>query len=134
MDTPDSQASLGLTRATIALVVIQIFRLLFGGYLVGLDQFHYNDLESAFTVFMIYGIIGLLTALLLLGKKRVALGGLIVLSIVLLLMESVYMAVYFSQAIPNPSLHDPTAIWWATVANYIFPLLTLVLAIEEFRG
>lgn len=98
-----------------------------------MDQFHYNDLESAFTVFLIYGIIGLLTVLLLLGKKRIALGGLIVLSVILLIMESVYMAVYFSQAVPDPSLHDPTAIWWATVANYLFPLLTLVLAIKVVR-
>jgi hypothetical protein len=34
----------GLTSSGIALVVIQLFRLLFGGYLIGPDQFHYNDM------------------------------------------------------------------------------------------
>jgi hypothetical protein len=33
-----------LTRSVIALAVIQLFRLLFGGYLIGPDQFHYNDM------------------------------------------------------------------------------------------
>ena len=36
----------GLTSSGKALVVTQLFRLLFGGYLIGLDQYHYNDLET----------------------------------------------------------------------------------------
>ena len=123
----------GLTSNGIFLVVTQLFRLLFGGYLAGLDQFHYNDLESAWTVFLIYIIIGILTALFLWGRKKPGLVGLIALSVLLLLMESVYMIVYFAAPIPDPSWHDPTAILWATGANYLFPLLTLFLAIKVYR-
>jgi hypothetical protein len=49
-------------------------------------------------------------------------------------MESIYTVVYFAQPTPDPSLHDPTAIWWATAASYLFPLLTLVFAIPVYKG
>jgi hypothetical protein len=123
----------GLTRSGIALVVIQLFRLLFGGYLIGLDQYHYNDLESAVSVFLIYSIIGILTVLFLLGKRKLGLVGLIALSIILIIMESVYIIVYFSQTTPDSSWHSPLAIPWATVSNYLFPLLTLLFAIKIYR-
>jgi hypothetical protein len=123
----------GLTTSGIALVVTQLFRLLFGGYLIGLDQYHYNDLESAVSVFLIYAIIGILTALFLLGKRKSGLVGLIALSIVLIIMESIYMIVFFSQTTPDLSWHSPLAIPWATVSNYLFPILTLVFAIKVFR-
>ena len=47
-----------------ALVVTLLFRLLFGGYVVGMDQYHFNDLESAWTVLVIYALIGPLGELL----------------------------------------------------------------------
>ena len=120
----------GLSSFGIALVVTQLFRLLFGGYLIGLDQFHYSDLESAWTVFGIYTLIALLTTLFLLGRKRPGIIGLIALSIFLIAMQSLYIIVYFSQPIPDPSWHSPLASWWATVSNYAFPILTLVFAIK----
>ena len=122
-----------LSTSAIILVIIQLFRLLFGGYLIGFDLYYYNDPESALSVFIIYAIIGLLTALLLLGKRRPGLIGLIVISAVLLLMESVYMIVYFSQATPDPSLHDPAANVLATVSNYLFPILSLVFAFKVYK-
>jgi hypothetical protein len=48
-------------------------------------------------------------------------------------MESVYMIVYYSQATPDPSLHDPANNWLATVSNYIFPLLSLVFAVKVYK-
>ena len=123
----------GLTVSGIALVVTQLFRLLFGGYLIGFDLYHYNDLESALTVLFIYVIIGVLTALFLIGKKKAGLFGLIALSIILLIMETLYIAVYFFTPSPDPSWHDPLASWWASVSNYLFPLITLVLAVKVYK-
>jgi hypothetical protein len=122
-----------LSTSAVVLVIIQLFRLLFGGYLIGLDQFHYNDTESAISVLIIYAIVGILTALFLMGKRRIGLLGLVVLSIILLIMESVYTIVYVSQATPDPSWHSPFAIWWATVSNFLFPLLTLALAFKVHK-
>ncbi|MHA2085709.1 MAG: hypothetical protein ACXABD_18335 [Candidatus Thorarchaeota archaeon] len=123
----------GFSRYGTALVVTQLFRLLFGGYLIGLDQFYYTDLESAYSVLMIYSIIGILTALFLIGKKKIGLLGLIALSIILIIMQSVYIVVYISQVTPDPSWHSPFAAWWATVSNFLFPLLTLLFAIRVYR-
>jgi len=63
----DSQP-VGLTSSGMALVVTQLFRLIFGGYLIAFDQFYYNDLESASTVLVLYVIIGIFTALFLMGR------------------------------------------------------------------
>ena len=122
-----------LTSSGIALVVTQLFRLLFGGYLIAFDQYYYNDLESASTVFGIYVIIGILTTLFLVGRKKPGLYGLIALSVFLLLMETIYIGVYISAATPDPSWHDPFASWWSLVSNYLFPLLTLVFAVKVYK-
>ena len=123
----------GLSVYGIALVVIQLFRLLFGGYLIGFDWYFYNDLESAVSVFMIYTLVGILTVLFLIGKKRIGILGLIGLSIVLLIMETLYIIFYISQPVPDPSWHDPFYSWWSLVSNYAFPFLTLVFAIIVYR-
>jgi len=131
-DTEISQSE-GLTSYGIALVATQLFRLLFGGYLIGFDLYYYNDLESALTVLLIYVVIGVFTTLYLIGKKKLGLVGLIGLSIILLIMETLYIIVYFSQTSPDPSWHDPLVSWWASVSNYLFPLMTLLFAIKVYR-
>lgn len=123
----------GLSSSGIALVVTQLFRLLFGGYLIAFDLYYYNDLESASTVFMIYVIIGILTTLILVGRKKPGLFGLIALSVLLLIMETIYIGVYVSAITPDPSWHDPFASWWSLVSNYMFPLLTLVFSFKIYR-
>jgi hypothetical protein len=133
MKTGTNQLPEVLSRNEQALIVTQLFRLLFGGYLAGLDQYHYTDLESAWTVSLLYGLVGLLTVFFLMGKKKPAIFGLIALSLFFLVMESIYTVVYFAQPVPDPSLHDPTAIWWATAASYLFPLLTLGFALGVYR-
>ena len=120
----------GLTSNGIALVVTQLFRLIFGGYLIGFDQFHYNDLESAFSVLVIYVIIGILTALFLFGRKKAGLVGLITITAILVVMQTIYTVVFLSQTTIDPSLHDPIANWWATMLYYIFAILTFVFAIK----
>ncbi|NOR39298.1 MAG: hypothetical protein GQ580_06910 [Candidatus Thorarchaeota archaeon] len=121
-----------LTGNGIALVVTQLFRLLFGGFLIGKDLYDFLDPESALTVLVIYVLIGILTTLFLLGK-RYGVTGLIVLSVVLIIMQSIYIIAFFSQTTIDPSWHDPVANWWATVLNFLFPLLTLVFAIKVYR-
>ncbi len=116
-----------------ALVVTQLFRLLFGGYLIGLDQFHYTDLESAYSVLLIYGLIGIFTTLFLLGKKKSGLLGLIALSVILIIMQSLYIIFYFSATTPDPSWHNPMFQLWATLSNFLFPLLTLGFAVKVYK-
>ncbi len=59
----------GLKGSGKALVVTLLFRLLFGGYLVGKDQYYFNDIESALAVLLINVLLGISAALFLLGKK-----------------------------------------------------------------
>ena len=70
-----------LTWSGKALIVTLLFRLLFGGYLMGMDQYRFNDVDSALTVLVIYGLIGAFAAVFLLGK-RFGLAGIIVLEAV----------------------------------------------------
>ena len=133
MSTRGINQTEGLTTSGLTLVVIQLFRLLFGGYLIGLDQFHYTDLESAYSVLVIYVLIGIFTTLFLLGRRKSGLLGLIVLSVILLIMQSLYIFIYFSATTPDPSWHNPMFQWWATVFNFLFPLLTLLLAIKVYK-
>lgn len=133
MNTNEIKRTEGLTVSGLALVVTQLFRLLFGGYLIGFDLYYYNDLESAVSVFVIYTIVGILTVLFLIGRKRIGLLGLMVLSIILLVMQSLYILVYFSQPTPDPSWHSPLVSWWSTLSNFLFPLLTLIFAFKVYR-
>ncbi|TFH06525.1 MAG: hypothetical protein E4H14_10710 [Candidatus Thorarchaeota archaeon] len=133
MNVNENSKTLVLTSSSIALVVTQLFRLLFGGYLIAFDQFFYNDLESASSVFGIYVIIGIFTTLFLMGKKKWGLIGLVAISAILLVMQSIYLVVFFTQTTPDPSLHDPVANWWSTMLYYVFALLTFVYAIKVRR-
>jgi UDP-N-acetylmuramyl pentapeptide phosphotransferase/UDP-N-acetylglucosamine-1-phosphate transferase len=121
-----------LTRSGIALVVIQLFRLLFGGYLIGFDMYYYNDMESALSVLLIYVVVGIFTSLFFTSRKRSGLFGLIALSVILIIMQSIYIIVYFSQPTPDPSWHNPFTNLWTSVLNYAFPILTLVFAKKEY--
>ena len=126
-DNETSQVN-GLTASGVALVATQIFRLMFGGYTIGLDHFHYNDPESAMSVLVIYGIIGVLTILFLMGKRKYGIYGLIAISVLLLVLQSIYIVAYFSQSTINPNLHSPLAFPLITGLKYVFPLLTILFA------
>ena len=120
-----------LTGIGKALVVLLLFRLLFAGYLIGLDQFHFNDIESALTVLLIYGLIGIFAALFLLGK-RYGLTGIIGLEVIFLTLQSIFIVATLGQ-IADVGLHNPLNNWWATLLMYLFSLLTLVFSIRVFR-
>ena len=114
-----------------ALVVTLLFRLLFGGYVVGMDQYHFNDVESALTVLLIYGLIGIFVTMFLLGK-RVGLKGVIVLEAIFIVMQSIFTIAALGQ-VADAGLHDPLANWWATLLMYLFSLLTLTFSIRIYR-
>ena len=117
-----------LTWSGKALVVTLLFRLLFGGYLAGMDQYHFNDVESALTVLSIYGLIGIFATLFLLGKSY-GLKGIIGLDVFFIIVQSVFTIVTLSQIVDS-GLHDPLVNWWATVLMYLFSLLTIIFAIR----
>ena len=120
-----------LTGSGKALVVTLFFRLLFGGYLVGMDQYRFNDIESALTVLLIYLLFGIFAALFLLGK-RYGLIGVMGLEVIFLIMQSIFILVTLGQ-IADAGLHDPLANWWATLLRYPFFLLTLIFSIRVYR-
>lgn len=120
-----------LTGSGKALVVTLLFRLLFGGYLAGMDQYSFNDVESALTVLLVYGLIGIFVTLFLLGK-RYGLKGIIGLDVIFIIIQSVFTIVTLSQIV-DPGLHDPLVNWWATLLMYIFSLLTIIFSIRAYR-
>ena len=120
-----------LTWSGKALVVTLLFRLLFGGYLAGMDQYSFNDVESALSVLLIYGLIGIFATLFLLGK-RYGLKGIIGLDVIFVILQSVFTIVTLSQIV-DPGLHDPLGNWWATLLMYLFSLLTITFSIRAYR-
>jgi len=120
-----------LTWSGKALVVTLFFRLLFGGYLAGMDQYSFNDVESALSVLLIYGLIGIFATLFLLGK-RYGLKGIIGLDFIFIIIQSVFTIVTLRQIV-DPGLHDPLVNWWATLLMYLFSLLTIIFSIRAYR-
>ena len=120
-----------LTGSGKALVVTLLFRLLFGGYLAGMDQYSFNDVEGALTVLLVYGLIGIFVTLFLLGK-RYGLKGIIGLDVIFIIIQSVFTIVTLSQIV-DPSLHDPLVNWWVTLLMYLFSLLTIIFSIRAYR-
>jgi hypothetical protein len=120
-----------LTWNSKALVVTLFFRLLFGGYLTGMDQYLFNDVESALTVLLIYGLIAIFAALFLSGK-RYGLIGIIGLDVIFIILQSLFIVATVGQ-IADAGLHDPLANWWATLLMYLFSLLTLTFAIKIYK-
>ena len=122
---------LELTTNSKALLITLLFRLLFGGYLIGLDQYHFNDVESALTVLLIYGLVGTFAVLFLLGKKF-GLMGIIGLDIIFITLQSVFTVASLSQ-IADAGLHDPLSNWWATLLMFLFSILTLIFSIRTYK-
>ncbi len=132
MNNGQSNQPLSLSRTSFILLVTMLFYLLFAGFLIGVDLFHYNDPESAISVLIIYGLMGGLTSLFIAGKKY-SLIGLIVITAILLVAQVGYMVVYATAPVTDPSAHDPFANLLVTVLNSLFPLLTLILGLQIRR-
>ena len=59
--------NLALSGNCKALIITLFFRVLFGGYIIGMDQYRLNDPESALTVFIISMLMAAFSSLYLLG-------------------------------------------------------------------
>ena len=120
-----------LSKNGKALVVTLLFRLLFGGYVVGMDQYNFNDTESAVTVSVIYILIAIFVTLFLLNR-RYGVMGIIGLETVFLILNSVFLILALGQ-IADAGMHDPLDNWWATLLRYMFSLLTLTFSIRAYK-
>ena len=58
-----------LTRNGKVVVVTSLFRMIFGGYLIGNDLYRFNDANSALEVLLIYGVIGLFAAFFVVSER-----------------------------------------------------------------
>jgi hypothetical protein len=120
-----------LTWSGKALVGTLLFRSIFGGYLIGMDQYRFNDVGSALTVLLIYGLIDIFATLFFLGK-RYGLLGIIGLDVIFIVLQSVFTIASLSQT-ADAGLHDPLKNWGATLLMYLFSLLTLIFAFKIYR-
>jgi len=120
------------TRNVKYLTIILLFRLLFGGYIAGMDQFLFKDPESARTVVMIHGLIGALFSLYLMGRSS-GIRALMYLEAVYLFANLLYSALSILKVI-EPGLHDPLSNIWLTIVQIAFSALTLYITVLINRG
>ena len=120
-----------LTGSGKALIVTLLFRLLFGGYLIGMDQYRFNDGESALTVLLIYGLIGLFATRFISGRRD-GLLGLIGLDSIFIVLQSVFTILSLSKIV-DPGLHDPVVNWWAALLMCLFSVLTILFSLRSLR-
>jgi hypothetical protein len=128
---PTTKTGTQLTLNSKALIGTLLFRLLFGGYLMGMDQYSFNDIDSALTVLVIYGLIAIFAIMFLLGKRR-GLLGIIGLDIIFITLQVGFTIATLTQTV-DPGLHNAINNWWATLLMLLFSLLTLVFAIKTYR-
>ena len=120
-----------LTGSGKALVVTLLFRLLFGGYLIGMDQYRFNDGESALTVLLIYGLIGFFATRFISGMRD-GLFGLISLDAIFIVFQVVFTILSLSQIV-DPGLHNPLVNWWAALLMVLFSVLTIIFSLRANR-
>ena len=123
--------NLRLTENGRALTTIIFFRMLFGGYLIAMDQYRYSDVDSAWTILTIYLLIGMFTTLYLYGKQE-GIKLLFGLETVFLLLNKVFMGIALG-GYAEVGMHGPLDTLWETALRYIFSLLTLVFSIRAYR-
>lgn len=120
-----------ITSSGKALVITLLFRMIFGGYLMGKDQFLFNDSGSALQVLIIYGLIGILATLFLLGK-RYGLLVLIYFDAIFLVSQLVFTILALTGTI-DPGPHGPVDNWWGAILMLLFSLLTIIFAVKAYK-
>jgi hypothetical protein len=88
-----------------------------------MDQYLFNDIDSARTVLLIHALMGVLFSLYLFGR-RIGIKVLMYVEAIYLLLNLVYSALSIGQVI-DPGLHDPLADIWLTLMQVTFSALTL---------
>ncbi len=120
-----------ISTAGKALITVLLFRLLFGGYIAGMDQYSFYDTTSALTVLFIYGLLGVFAIVFLLGS-RVGLLGIIGLDSVFLVLQVAFMMISLGQ-IADAGPHSPASNIEATILMVTFSILTLALAVKTYK-
>jgi hypothetical protein len=123
-----------LTSNGKVVVVTSLFRMIFGGYLIGNDLYRFNDANSALQVLLIYGVIGLFATLFIVGKRygRYGLLGLIGMDILFIGAQIVFTFLSVSKLV-DPGLHDPVTNWWSLLLMFSFALVTLIFSLRAYR-
>ncbi len=123
-----------LTSNGKVVVVTSLFRMIFGGYLIGNDLYRFNDANSALQVLLIYGVIGLFASLFIVGKRygRYGLLGLIGWDVLFIAAQFVFSFLSVSKLV-DPGLHDPVTNWWSLMLTFSFALVTLIFSLRAYR-
>ena len=119
------------TRNAKYLTIILFFQLLFGGYIAGMDQYLFNDIDSARTVILIHALMGALFSMYLFGRK-IGIKALMYVEAIYLLLNLAYSALSIGQVF-DPGLHDPLADVWLTVMQVMLSVLALYYTIKVNR-
>ena len=113
------------------LTIIVFFRMLFGGYIIAMDQYRYSDVDSAWTVLIIYLLIGALTSLYISGK-RFYIKALLGLEGLFLVLNLVFTVIALG-GYADVGMHSPLENIWETILRYSFSLITLLYAYRTYR-
>jgi len=123
-----------LTRNGKVVVVTSLFRMIFGGYLIGNDLYRFNDANSALEVFLIYGVIGLFAALFIVSKRHGRFGLLGLIGWDALFIGAQFVFTFLSiTKLTDPGLHDPLTNWWSLLLMFSFSLVTLIFSLRAYR-
>jgi hypothetical protein len=120
-----------LTRSGKALVVTLLFCLLFGGYVVGMDQYRFDDVGSALTVLLIYLLLAIFAARWLAGKRS-GLIGVMTLEAVFIVLQTVFLIATLGQVL-DAGVHNPVDNWWAALLQFLFAVLALTFSTRVYR-
>jgi hypothetical protein len=123
-----------LTRNGKVVVVTSLFRMIFGGYLIGNDLYRFNDANSALEVLLIYGVISLFAALFIVSKRHGRLGLLGLIGWDVLFIGAQFVFTFLSVTkLTDPGLHDPVSNWSNLVLMFSFSLVTLIFSLRAYR-
>ncbi|PKN98911.1 MAG: hypothetical protein CVU42_10380 [Chloroflexi bacterium HGW-Chloroflexi-4] len=120
-----------LPKAGKIVIVTSLFRLLFGGYLVGNDLYRFDDGNSALQVLFIYTLIGLFATMFISGKK-IVLFCLIGLDSLFIIAQLTFILLSLSKLI-DPGLHDPLSNWWSMSIMIVFNSCSLIYSLKTLK-
>jgi hypothetical protein len=123
-----------LTGNGKVVVVTSLFRMIFGGYLIGNDLYRFHDSGSALQVLLIYFVISLFVALFIISKRRGRLGllGLIGWDVLFIGAQLVFTFLSVSK-LTNPGLHDPVTNLWSLLLMFTFSMVTLTFSLRAYK-
>jgi hypothetical protein len=120
-----------LTKSARSLVLTLWFCLLFAGYVIGMDQYRFDDVGSALTVLLIYLLLAIFAAMWLAGKRS-GLVGVMALEIIFILLQATFLVATLGQLL-DAGVHNPVDNWWAAILQILFSVLVLTFSTQVYR-